>query len=99
MGRACSTHEKRNSYRILMVKLEGKGPVGRLRRRLEDNIKMGLRKIGWGSVDWIHLAQGWRPMEGSCEHGNEPSGFIKYWEILEQFSDWWLLKKASAPWK
>jgi hypothetical protein len=37
-------------------------------------------------------------MEGSCEHGNEPSGFIKCWEILQWLSDWWLLKKGSAPW-
>jgi hypothetical protein len=37
-------------------------------------------------------------MEGSCEHGNEHSGSIKYWEILEKLSDWWLLKKDSATW-
>jgi hypothetical protein len=36
-------------------------------------------------------------MEGSCEHGIEPSGFIKYWEILEWLIDWKLLKKNSAP--
>jgi hypothetical protein len=36
--------------------------------------------------------------EGSCEHGNEPSGSIKLWEILEQLSDWWLLKKDPTPW-
>jgi hypothetical protein len=33
---------------------------------------------------------GYGPVERSCEHGNEPSGTIKYWEILEQLSDWLL---------
>jgi hypothetical protein len=37
-------------------------------------------------------------MEGSCEHGNKPSGSVKFWEILEQLSDWRLLKRDSAPW-
>jgi hypothetical protein len=38
-------------------KPEGKSPLGRLRRRWEDNIKMDLRKVGWGGMDWIGLAQ------------------------------------------
>jgi hypothetical protein len=37
-------------------------------------------------------------MEGSCEHGNEPSGSIKCWEFLEWPHNWQLLKKCSAPW-
>jgi hypothetical protein len=36
---------------------------------------MNLREIGWDGIDWIDLAQG--------EHGNEPSGSIKCWEVLE----------------
>jgi hypothetical protein len=36
-------------------------------------------------------------VEGSCEHGNEPSGSIKCWEILEWLHNWRLLKKGSAP--
>jgi hypothetical protein len=48
---------KRNAYRILVGKPEGKRPLGRQRRRWEDNIKMDLREIGWGGVDWIDLAQ------------------------------------------
>jgi hypothetical protein len=43
--------------RVLMGKSEGKKPVGRPRRRGEDGIRMDLREIGWGSVDWIQLAQ------------------------------------------
>jgi hypothetical protein len=36
-------------------------------------------------------------VEGSCEHGNEPSGSIKYWKMLVQLGDWRLLKKDEAP--
>jgi hypothetical protein len=55
---ACSTYgEKRNVYRVLVGKPEGKRPLGRPRRTWEDNIKMGLRGIGWSGMDWIHLAQ------------------------------------------
>jgi hypothetical protein len=36
---------------------EGKKPLRRPRRRWVDNIKMGLREIGWDGMDWIHLAQ------------------------------------------
>jgi hypothetical protein len=56
MGRACSTHrEKRNTYRILVGKPEGKIPLGRSRRRWVDNIKVDLREIGWDSMGWIDL--------------------------------------------
>jgi hypothetical protein len=44
-------------YRVLMGKPEGKRPLERLRRRWEDGIRMDLKEIGWGSVDWIQLAQ------------------------------------------
>jgi hypothetical protein len=58
MGRACSTNgEQRNTYRILLGKAEGKKPQGRTKRRRVDNIKMDLRVIGWGVMDWIDLAQ------------------------------------------
>jgi hypothetical protein len=58
MGRECSTHgEKRNAYRILVGKPEGKRSLRRPKHKREVNIKMGLREIGWGGVDWINLAQ------------------------------------------
>jgi hypothetical protein len=53
MGRAC----RRNAYRILVGKPEGKSPLGRPRRRWVDNIKMDLGEIGWDGGDWIELAQ------------------------------------------
>jgi hypothetical protein len=49
--------EKRNVYRLLVGKPEGKRPLGRPRRRLMDNIKMYLLEIGLSVVDWIGLAQ------------------------------------------
>jgi hypothetical protein len=42
---------------MLVGKTEGKSPLGRLRCRWVDNIKMDLRERGWGSMDWIDLAQ------------------------------------------
>jgi hypothetical protein len=48
---------KRNADRILVGKPEGERPLRRPRRRWVDNIKMGLREIGWDGVDWIHVAQ------------------------------------------
>jgi hypothetical protein len=49
--------EKRNAYRILVGKPEGKRPVGRPRRGWVDNTKMGLREMEWDGMDWIDLAQ------------------------------------------
>jgi hypothetical protein len=49
--------EKRNAYRILVEKPEGRRPLGRPRRRWVDNIKIDLREIGWDGVDWFDLAQ------------------------------------------
>jgi hypothetical protein len=49
--------ERRGAYRALVGKPEGRRPLGRPRRRWEDNIKMDLREVGWGGIDWINLAQ------------------------------------------
>jgi hypothetical protein len=48
--------EKRNAYRILVGKPEGKRPLGRSRRRLVDNMKMDLTETEWDGVDWIDVA-------------------------------------------
>jgi hypothetical protein len=58
MGGACSTNgEKRNAYRILVVKPEGERPLGRPRRRWEGNIKMDLRWDGvvWNGLIWLRI--------------------------------------------
>jgi len=49
--------ERRGVYRVLVGKPEGKRPLGRSRRRWEDNIKLGLHEVGCGGMDWIELAQ------------------------------------------
>jgi hypothetical protein len=48
--------EGRNVYRVLMGKPEGKRPLERPRCRWEDGLKIDLREIGGGCVEWIHLA-------------------------------------------
>jgi hypothetical protein len=69
MGGPCSTNgEKRNAYRLLVGKPEGKIPLGRPRRRWVHNIRMDLGEVGWGDVDWIGLAKDrnrWRAVVNS----------------------------------
>jgi hypothetical protein len=48
-------------------------------------------------VDWIDLAQDRDQWEDCCEHGDELSGSIQCWEVLEWLHSWHLLKKGSAP--
>ena len=55
----------RGVYRVLVGKYEGKRPLGRPRRRWEDNIKMNLQKVECGGMDWIELANNrdrWRAL-------------------------------------
>jgi hypothetical protein len=77
--------------RIVMGKPEGKRPLGR-----QDvggwTILKWILDMGWDGVDWIDMAQDRDPVEGSSEHDIEPSGSMKFWEVLEL-----LLKKGSAP--
>jgi hypothetical protein len=54
-GYAARTGEVRGAYNILVGRPEGRRPLGRLRRRWEDNIKMDLWEIRFGDVDWIRL--------------------------------------------
>jgi len=56
-GHVARMGERRGVYRVLVGKHEGKGPLGRPKRRWEDNIKMGLPEVGCGGMDWIELAQ------------------------------------------
>jgi hypothetical protein len=64
---------------------EGKRPLGTPRRRRVDNIKIGLRMIGWEGMDSIDLAQ------------DELSASLKCWEDPEWLHNWQLLRKGSTP--
>jgi hypothetical protein len=57
--------EKRNAYRILVGKPEEKRPLERPGHRWENNVKMYVREIGWGGMNWINLAhyrEQWRAL-------------------------------------
>ena len=76
-----------------MAKPEGKRPLGRPRRRWEDNNKLDLQEVRCGDMDWIDLAQGrdrWRAVVNALI---ELSGFIKCGEFLDQLRTLQLLKK------
>jgi len=56
-GHVARMGEKRGVYRVLVAKPEGKRPLGRPRRRWENNIKIDLQEVGYGVMDWIKLVQ------------------------------------------
>jgi hypothetical protein len=67
-GHVARMEEKRNAYRLLVGKPEGKRPLGRPRRRWLDNVRMDIGQVGWGDVEWIGLAQDrnrWRVLVNS----------------------------------
>ena len=67
--------EDRGVHRALVGKPEGKRPLGRTRRRWEDNIKMDLQEVGGGRGDWMEVAQdrdGWRALVGMVRNFRVP---------------------------
>jgi len=84
-------------YRILVGKPEGKRPLGRPRRRWDDNIKMGLQEVIYGGMDWIDLGRGGGQVAGSCECGNEPSVSMNCRKFLDYQKTSSLLNKDCAP--
>jgi hypothetical protein len=75
--------EKRNAYRILVGKSEGKRPLERPRRRWVDNIKIDLREIGWDGMNWIDLAQDRDQRRALVNAVMNLRGSIKCWVVLE----------------
>jgi hypothetical protein len=71
---------KRNAYRILVGKPEGKRPLGRPRRRGRINLKWTSEE--YDGVVWTGSGSGYGSVEGFCEHGSEPSSSMNCWEIL-----------------
>jgi hypothetical protein len=67
-GHVSRMGEKRNAYRLLVGKPEGRRPLGRPRRRWLDIIRINLVEVGWGDVDWIGLPKDkdrWRALVNS----------------------------------
>jgi hypothetical protein len=67
--------EERGLHRVLVMKPKGKRPLGRPRRRWEDNIKMDVQEVGRGREDWMELAQdrdGWRTLVSTVKNLRVP---------------------------
>jgi len=81
-GRVARMGEGRGMHRVLVVKPEGKRPLGKPRLRWEDNIKMDHREVGVGwRLDGV--GSGYGQMAGTCEYGDELSDSIKCGEFLD----------------
>jgi hypothetical protein len=82
-GHVARMGEWRGAYRILVGRPEGRRPLGRPRRRWEDNIKMDLQEVGLGVMDWIDMTQDRGMWRGCFESGNEPSCSLKCGKFLD----------------
>jgi hypothetical protein len=74
-GHVARMGEGRGVYRVLVEKPEGKRPLGRPRRRWEDNVRMDLQEVGCGCEDWIGLAQDrvrWRALVSAVRNLRVP---------------------------
>ena len=83
-GRVACIGERRGVYGVLVGKIEGREPLGRPRRRWEDNIQMDLQEVGCGDLDWTDLAEDrdrWWSLVNAVI--NEPSGSLKCGEFLD----------------
>jgi len=77
----------RHAYKILVGKPEDKRQLGTPRSRWNENIRMDLRKIEKEIENWIHMAQDRGQIAGSCEHSNEPAGYLKGGEFFDYLTD------------
>jgi hypothetical protein len=75
VGHVARMGDGRGVYRVLVGKPEGKRPLGRPRRRCEDNVRMDLQEVGCGCKDWIWLAQDrdtWRALVSAVRNLRVP---------------------------
>jgi hypothetical protein len=80
-GHVVRVGTRRNAYRILLGKPEGKRPLGRPRRRLVNSVKMDLREIGRDGMDWLDLAQDtdqWRALVNTVMNFRGPQNSEKF---------------------
>ncbi|KAJ4437783.1 hypothetical protein ANN_13721 [Periplaneta americana] len=95
-GHVARMGESRNAYRVLVGRPEGKRPLGRPRRRWEDNIKMDLREVEYDGRDWINLAQGrdrWRAYCLTAELSMNEAMAKEYKSDLEKVNEELKLEK------
>jgi hypothetical protein len=90
--------DRRDAYRVLVGRPEGKGSLGRPKLRWDDSIKMDLQQVGLERQGPDCSGSGWGQVLGACECGNEPSAYIKCGEFLYLLKTFWLLRKESAAW-
>jgi len=83
MGHVACMEERRGIYRDFVGTGEGKRPLGRHRHIWEDNIKMDLQEVGFGSMDWIDQAQDRDRWRATRECSKVPSGSIKCRDYLD----------------
>jgi len=72
--------DRKDAYWVLMGSSDRKRPLGRRRRRWEDNTNVNLQQVEWGGMDWIGVAGKWESWR--AKRGNEPSGSIKFGAFL-----------------
>ena len=96
-GHVSRMGERSFAYRLLVGNPEGRRPLGRPTRRLEDNIEMDVREMGW-EYGLDRSGSGYGQVADSCECGNELSDSIYCGEILEHLRTSQLLRKVYAPW-
>jgi hypothetical protein len=97
-GHVAHMGNKRNTYRVLERNSKGKRPQRRPRSRWEDNIKIELKEIGWGVMDWIHLdhvRNQWRTLVKTAMKLRVKK---KCSEFLDQLGDGQFLTRNSTPW-
>jgi len=86
-GHIARKGESRGAYRVLVVKYDGKRPLGRPRRRWEDNIKMDIPAVVCEDMDWIDLAQDrWRALGNVVMNLQVPQNVGNFWTSREPVS-------------
>ena len=93
-GHVARMEEDRDAFKMITGKPTGKRPLGRPRRRWEDDIRMDLKEIGVNTRNWIYLVQE-RNYLSHCGCRAEPLGFISYGYSFSFVSVVYLLKRQT----
>ena len=94
-GHVARMGDDRVVHRVLVGKPKRKRPLGKPRRRWEDNIKMDLQEVGGGRGDWMELAQDRGQLAGTCGYGEGISGSINAGNFLTSCKVYWLASQEG----